>query len=143
MVTFGAGFLIARIQGNQALTAANKQCEQKLNEQRQKLGQEAQALERARFRATLLGSYRQIYLGVLSLEDRNFGTAKKHTQKAGTALKSLAEKEGTSKQNTAALNKIGQELATWQPDVTQDVGNQRKHLLSLSEKLRPVLQASR
>jgi F0F1-type ATP synthase membrane subunit c/vacuolar-type H+-ATPase subunit K len=112
-VAYGAG----RLQGKLATDAADRRTEE-ANQQRQRASGEFDA---QRDRALRLEARRRLHLALIAVEDRNFGIAQSHLDKAATLL-------GRSRGN-AKLDSLTGELEKDKLGATDDVGAIRQRLL--------------
>ncbi len=125
-LAFGLGYGLANLQGQQALDTQQAECGDTVLGISKERDQAKEELEKEQARSTALDAYRYLHLALLNLEHRNFGIAQKHTRESARLLAGLSD---------LRMTKLAKQLEGFEPVVTEDVGEQRKQLLSWSEAL--------
>jgi hypothetical protein len=76
----------------------------------------------------MLQARRQLHLALLSLDERNFGTARDHLVTAGRDLSAVQAPPPGS--NLAVLSRLAQELQSARLTVTENLAQQRQRILA-------------
>jgi len=139
-LAFAGGFLWARVAGDRTLSEAKSEYETTLASARTEFEKSDAALARAQARGQMLTAYRDLHLALMALEERNFGTANNHLNRAGKILATVSE-PGATKQQAQIAREVGEAILAWRPDVSQDVGKQRHTVLGFAGRLDPLVGA--
>lgn len=140
MLAFVGGFLWAKVAGNQALSEAKSEYETTLSSKDTALQESDTALSRSQARVQILAAYRDLHLALMALEERNFGTANDHLNRAAKTLTAVSE-PGAGEGEVQIAHQVGEAILAWKPDVSQDVGKQRHTVLGFAGRLDPLVGA--
>ena len=110
----GTAYLVGRLQTSSKIDAAEARSTE-----------DSAELESAQATARRLEARRQLHLMLLSLDQRNFGIAKQHQEKAARLLEQSAPDPGSE------LSKLVGEIRAFPVHATENLATQQKRVLEL------------